>query len=349
MDSSNSDSVNVPALIDAWRNGDHRAAEVIFNRYQAQLLRLVSGKLNEKLRRRVDPEDLVMSIMRSAFRKTAVSDEGFKDETGFWKWLTSVALNKTYNRIDRENATIRDPKREQGGDSVLSDRILHEPTADDVAEVAELLEKILANLDDLQGKILLAKLDGFSHEEIAKELGVSTKTIQRNGHKIRDAAMEVLGQDLPAWLMPAEPTLAEQFSECLQEPLGEWLPGSIIREKGLDPKAKLQQVFTADWGDETVLDALRSEAKLNREGVSNASKATIVRGKRTSDVPELFLAAIYLLAIATAWLKLGKKISSANNAQIIDRVQRMLRNDWLDHSSRERLSLFLQSFGEVNR
>lgn len=347
MDSTNSDSVNVPSLLEAWRNGDHRAAEVIFDRYQARLLRLVSGKLNERLRKRLDPEDLVLSIMRSAFRKTAASDEGFKDETGFWKWLTSVALNKTSNRIKREMCGKRDFRKDEGADSVLGDRILHEPTADDVANVAELLEKILANLDDVQGKILLAKLDGYSHEEIAKELGVSTKTIQRNGHKIRDAAMEVLGQDLPPWLSPAEPTLAEQFEECLQEPLEDWLPASMLREKGLNPQVKLQQAFTADWADETLLNALRNETNPNRAEAKKSQDAVSPKGKHTRDVPDMFVVAVYLLAIATAWLRFGKKISSASDAQIVDRVQRLLRNDWLDNTSRDRLSLFLQSFAKM--
>lgn len=320
-------SVNVPELIEAWRRGDQQAADQIFNRYQSRLLMLVSGKLNERLKKRLDPEDLVMSIMRSAFRETAQKDVGFQDESGFWKWLTTVALNKTYNRIDRETTSKRHYSKEAGSDSMLGDHLLSEPTPDDVAEVAELLEKISAKLNDVQAKILLAKLDGLSHAEIAEQLGVSTKTVQRNSHAIREAAIEVLGNDVPEWLLPSEPSLSEQFAQCLREPLTNWLPPDLLDSRSISSSVTLGSTLHANTPDAELLNGIRSAAKQ--------------RGREPdSETPQLFCAAIYLIAIAAARVRLGQNLSADSNEKIKDRIFEILKSKWLSRDTRELLSSF---------
>lgn len=318
-------SVNVPKLIEAWRNGDQQAADAIFNRYQSRLLMLVSGKLNERLKKRLDPEDLVMSIMRSAFRVTAQKDVGFQDESGFWKWLTTVALNKTYNRIDKETTDKRDCGKEVGSDSMLGDHLLAEPTPDDIAEVAELLEKISAKLNDVQAKILLAKLDGLSHAEIAKQLRVSTKTVQRNSHAIREATIEVLGEDVPEWLIPSEPSVSEQFAQCLREPLTNWLPPDLLDFRSISSNFSLGSTLHANTPDAEILNGIRSVAKHRGHDPD-------------SDTPQLFCAAIYLLAIAAARVRLGKNLSADSNEMHASRIQQLLKYDWISSKERELLN-----------
>ncbi|MDZ4852536.1 MAG: sigma-70 family RNA polymerase sigma factor [Pirellulaceae bacterium] len=309
-------TVNVPALVDQWRAGDQDAATALYNRYQNRLLMLVSGHLSDKLRRRLDPDELVQSIMKSAFRVTSEQDIGCHDETGFWKWLVTVALNKTFKRIDRETASKRDPKRETGGDTVLGERILRDPTPDDVVEVSELLEKILAKLTDVQGKILLGKLDGLSQSEIATQLGVSTKTIQRNGPAIRDAAVSVMGRDVPEWLVDAEPLMAEQFSACLNEPVANWLPTDLAASLGNNKKQKLIDVLEQATPNEAILNGIRSVSK-DRGSSSDSER------------PQLICAAVYLLAIATARVKLDKRISSDDDHKLKARVETVLKESWL--------------------
>ncbi len=176
---------DVPQLVQQWRQGDQEAATLLYNRYQNRLLMLVSGHLSEKLSRRLEAEDLVISTFRSAFRVTSQQDIQYQDEQGFWKWLVTIALNKTFKRIERETAGKRNPNRETGGDSVLGERILNDPTPDDVVQASELLQKILERLDDKQALIVLGKLNGLSHAEIAAEIGAVTKTVQRHGQAIR--------------------------------------------------------------------------------------------------------------------------------------------------------------------
>ena len=323
-------TVNVPALVDQWRTGDQDAATALYNRYQNRLLMLVSGHLSDKLRRRLDPDELVQSIMKSAFRVTSQQDIGCQDETGFWKWLVTVALNKTFKRIDRETAGKRDPKRETGGETVLGERILREPTPNDVVEVSELLEKILAKLTDVQGKILLGRLDGLSQSEIAAQLGVSTKTIQRNGPAIREAAVAVLGRDVPDWLRDEKPSMAEQFAACLNEPIANWLPTDVAVSLGSNKKQKLIDVFDQATPSEIILNGIRSVSK-DRGSSSD------------SETPKLICAAVYLLAIATARVKLGKRISSDDDHKLKARVETVLKELWLGRPATELLRNLLST------
>ncbi len=323
-------TVNVLQLVELWRQGDQEAATRLYDRYQSRLLLLVNGRLNDRLRRRLDPEELVQSIMKSAFRVTSEQDIGCRDETGFWKWLVSVALNKTYKRIDRETAGKRDPKRETGGDTVLGERILGEPTPDDVVEVSELLEKIMAKLTDVQGKILLGKLNGLSHAEIAEKLDVSTKTVQRNGQAIRDAAVEILGTNVPAWLVDEVPSMSEQFAACMKQPVSKWLPKDS-GGNGPVVKLSLADVFNQGEPAENLLDGIRSIAKQRGSAQDH-------------DTPQMICAAIYLLAIATARLKLDRRLSSDEDHKLRARVESILKEPWL---GKQTIAIFQSFLGVI--
>ena len=67
------------------------------------------------------------------------------------------------------------------------DRVLgQEPTPELAALVSEQCEHLLAQLDDeLLRKIALAKLEGYSNEEIAGQLGCAPRTVERKLARIR--------------------------------------------------------------------------------------------------------------------------------------------------------------------
>lgn len=308
-----------PELVEAWRNGDQLAAEAIFERYQSRLIQVVGNKLSHKLRSRLDPEDVLMSTMRSVFRMTAQKDMVFQDETGFWKWLLTITLNKTYNRIDYETRPIRTPDKES------NDPSFEDPALDGLSPAAEavlddLLENILTRVNDDQKKILLAKLDGFTHSEIASHLSVSTKTIQRSRAAIRDAAAAVLGEEIPDQLK-----FAEIFNEILEEPVVNWLPDSSWGHDGASQT--LGQVLHSPKADLQTLDGIRSVAKHR----SNDS---------TDYIPKRVIVAIYLLAISAARVQHNINISRDSDEKLKKRVNDIAGDSWINGKSRKLLDEF---------
>ncbi len=210
-------------LAQRWKQGDQRAADELFWRYQKRLLNLVRSQLNVRLQSRLDAEDLVQSIMRSAFRITQQESLQYNEESGFWKWLVSVALNKTFNRIDRETADKRDVKRESSKLQEMDERIAQEPTPADVTEFADLLENILSKLTKEQCQALIGKLEGLNQNEIADRLNVNVRTVQRMGPALRRAAIATLGFDVPDWIY-GQAEYQAMWKSVLSEKVSAWLP-----------------------------------------------------------------------------------------------------------------------------
>lgn len=193
----------VPELVKRWKDGDQDAAAELFRRYQQRLLRLVESHLNEKFRSRLGADELLNSIFGSAFRVTRQGALEFRDETGFWKWLVTVALHKMFKRIAYESAAKRDPDRQVAGefqlDSYVAERSGQLPTLAEVVETADLLETINERLDERQREVLRRTLEGFSQKQISDDLGVNDRTIRRDMTAIREVAQEVAGDVDPEW------------------------------------------------------------------------------------------------------------------------------------------------------
>ena len=58
-------------LVARLRRGDSTAASTIYYRYVNRLIALASSRLDERMRRMVDPEEVALSACRSFFRHVA--------------------------------------------------------------------------------------------------------------------------------------------------------------------------------------------------------------------------------------------------------------------------------------
>lgn len=58
-------------LLTRLREGDEGAAEEIFREYSARLIALARSRLGDRLRAKVDPEDVLQSVFRTFFLRYA--------------------------------------------------------------------------------------------------------------------------------------------------------------------------------------------------------------------------------------------------------------------------------------
>ncbi len=184
-------------LVKRWRNGDESAATELHDKYLAKLVEFAKQHLNEKFRKRIDAQDLVQSIYRSVFRVTRERSIEFTDDTGFWKWLATLALNKTYNRVKYLEAGSRNPSREGGRAedaslrAISAGRYRSMPSSEEVVELADLLETILKALEPTDQQILQFRIEGFTQQEIAERLNVDPRTVRRRLESIRERVREI--------------------------------------------------------------------------------------------------------------------------------------------------------------
>jgi RNA polymerase sigma-70 factor (ECF subfamily) len=152
------------------------------------LLRLRARQLDlhPRLRRRFDSSDLVQSAMLRALEKR----EQFHgtSEAAFVAWLQRILGNVAADRIDREFADKRDPRREQylealdhssaTWEGLLADR---QPGPADVAEQLDELLRLgqaLEGLPEDQGQAVLARDTlGLSIAETARRMGRSERSV----------------------------------------------------------------------------------------------------------------------------------------------------------------------------
>lgn len=164
--------------------GDLQAAPEIFERYLERLVALVRARMAEKLRRRLDPEDVVQSAFRSFF--VTAREGGFRAEQpgDLWRLLAGITLNKLRGQVEKHTAGKRNVLREQA--SVESVVAAAEPTPAEVVATIEQLRILEHSLTPAERAVLRGSLAGQSDAEIASTIGRSERTVRRLQTRLRE-------------------------------------------------------------------------------------------------------------------------------------------------------------------
>jgi RNA polymerase sigma-70 factor (ECF subfamily) len=168
-------------LLRRYRQGDDQAAEAIFDRYVARLIALARGRIGPKLRRRIDPEDVVQSAYRSFFAHAANDEYVLRRAGDLWRLLASITLHKLHGQVEWHTAGRRDIRKEASLEANVSaaNRTTPEPTPQEAAALIELLERVTNQLEANERTVLIARLQGRTIEEIGVEMERSHRTVRR--------------------------------------------------------------------------------------------------------------------------------------------------------------------------
>ncbi|MGE3803200.1 MAG: sigma-70 family RNA polymerase sigma factor [Gemmataceae bacterium] len=174
-------------LLERWRSGDEQAAAELFDRYAERLVRLARSRLPANLNRRLDPEDVVQSVYRSFFAEARAGNYELQRGSDLWRLLVTITLHKLYNQVKRNTNGKRAVGREQPGlaEDDYTCFISREPTPAEAAELTDALKQIMGGLETPQRRILELRLQGYSVDEIADEVGCSQRSVLRNLQQIK--------------------------------------------------------------------------------------------------------------------------------------------------------------------
>src|SRR5262245_66557008 len=89
------------------------AARAIFERFTRRLIGLARCHLGDRLRHKVDPEDVVQSAYKSFFLRYGDGPLAAGDLDGLWGLLTIITLRKCADRARYYQAECRDLSREE--------------------------------------------------------------------------------------------------------------------------------------------------------------------------------------------------------------------------------------------
>ena len=191
--------LNDPAedVVRRCRNGDEQAARWVFDQFAQRLTRLAEQHLNERLRRRVDPEDVVQSVFRTFFHRVARGEFRIQNTSELWHLLVKITLTKVRLRVRRDTAAKRNIQAEtsEPPDAWMQEVIARGPGPSEAAALVDLIETILKGLPRRYAEILVMHLEGYSAKEIGRQLEVSRQTVGRALATIRQRALSALRVD----------------------------------------------------------------------------------------------------------------------------------------------------------
>jgi RNA polymerase sigma-70 factor (ECF subfamily) len=176
------------------QKGDQQAAAEVFRRFANRLIGLARTHLDQRVRQKVDPEDVMQSALKSFFVRQADGQFDLSGWDSLWTMLVVITLRKCGRKTEQFRAAMRDVGREQAPspmsaeDSTASwEAVARDPSPQEAALLAEAVEQVLKSLgDDRERQILELALQGFSTVEISTRVGRSERTVQRVLERVRE-------------------------------------------------------------------------------------------------------------------------------------------------------------------
>jgi DNA-directed RNA polymerase specialized sigma24 family protein len=193
-------SGSVTHWIGALRGGDLDAAQPLWDRYFNHLVRLAHARLRTQPwpRAAEDEEDAALSAFDSFCR--AITQGRFPrldDRNDLWRLLVALTERKATDqmrrarRLKRGGGRVRtagglDARKSDDEPAGLDDIAGPERTPEFSAEFADEYRRLFGVLrdDDLR-RIAIWKLEGYTTDEIAAELGCARRTVARRLELIR--------------------------------------------------------------------------------------------------------------------------------------------------------------------
>lgn len=190
-------SPSAEQLLQRWSEGDHDAAQELYERYVQRLYELATQQMGAQLLRRIGPDDIVQSVFRTFFRRTDQWRLQSDRAGAIWHLLVRITVNKIRSKGIHFRAQKRDVRADIDGDVGDFDVALvgHDPTPVEAASLCEQLEMTFSGLDEQQSQILQLAIQGYTSSEIATQLACSRWTVRRVLDRIGHELQERLGDE----------------------------------------------------------------------------------------------------------------------------------------------------------
>lgn len=201
-------------LVNRVRNGDTRAFDILYARYQTVALQKAAHLLGNQ----VEAEDVVQRAMYTAYAKLPQ----LVDPSRFGRWLSRIVQNTAIDllreRSRRRRHEVPDslcaflPKHVDHGESAINRWL-------DAAAIEDAISILSPAMRDV---FRLRAHEHLTIAEIAAKLGVPIGTVKRRLH---DATKKIRRNDMPLLDQPTAETILSQAAEDIKK-----LPNDIRRD-----------------------------------------------------------------------------------------------------------------------
>lgn len=178
-------------LVERAQRGDKRAFELLVEKYQHKLARLVSRLVR-------DPGE-AEDVTQEAFIKAYRALPSFRGDSAFYTWLYRIGINTAKNFLvatGRRAPTSTEVDAEEA-EGYESSELLHDINTPESLllskEIGTTVNTAIESLpEELRSAIQLRELEGMSYEEIAKLMDCPIGTVRSRIFRAREAIAEKL-------------------------------------------------------------------------------------------------------------------------------------------------------------
>jgi RNA polymerase sigma-70 factor (ECF subfamily) len=196
----NSPTPDIQELLTRVQHGDQAAAAAVFDRYKRRLLALARSHLDTRIRRKVDPDDIVQSVFRSFFQRQQEGQFDLHDWDQLWSLLALITARKCKNACiyftrAKRSASLEVTAEGSGDEALASWQALaSEPTPEEAAVLADLVERLVGGLPQRERRIVQLSLEGNDARAIAQAVGRAERTVRRTldhfRHRLEEAVLQ---------------------------------------------------------------------------------------------------------------------------------------------------------------
>jgi RNA polymerase sigma-70 factor (ECF subfamily) len=172
-------------LVEQVRHGDKQAFDLLVQKYQFKILKLVNRYVN-------DPSE-AMDVAQESFIKAYRALDKFRGDSAFYTWLYRIAINTAKNHVVSQSRRIIEADVEVVDmEQALTKANLKDYSAPEKIllddEIEHAVYEIIAHLPkELRTAITLRELEGMSYEEIAGIMACPVGTVRSRIFRAREA------------------------------------------------------------------------------------------------------------------------------------------------------------------
>jgi RNA polymerase sigma-70 factor, ECF subfamily len=178
-------------LVERAQRGDKRAFELLVEKYQRKLARLLSRLIR-------DPGE-VEDVTQEAFIKAYRALPSFRGDSAFYTWLYRIGINTAKNYLvamGRRAPTSTEVEAEEAEGYESGELLRDINTPESLLLSKEIAGTVNAAIEalpeDLRSAIQLRELEGMSYEEIARLMDCPIGTVRSRIFRAREAIAERL-------------------------------------------------------------------------------------------------------------------------------------------------------------
>ena len=178
-------------LVTRAQRGDKRAFELLVEKYQRKLARLLSRFIR-------DPAE-VEDVTQEAFIKAYRALPAFRGDSAFYTWLYRIGINTAKNYLmamGRRAPTSTEVEADEAEGFEEGEQLRDINTPESLLLSNEIAETVNATIEklpeELRTAIQLREIEGMSYEDIAKVMDCPIGTVRSRIFRAREAIAEQL-------------------------------------------------------------------------------------------------------------------------------------------------------------